>query len=107
MFELKTIRLTKNGSTKKQLILLFDLDSYCPCLYPMLFSMKVLRFQSLFNQSADLIALNLWYSFWFDKYSTSFCESFFSSAYNFEIIQNEIDIFIIYLENNNQINNVL
>lgn len=107
MFELKTIRLTKNGSTKKQLILLFDLDSYCPCLYPMLFSMKVLRFQSLSTQSADLIALKLWYSFWFDKYSTSFCESFFSSAYNFEIIQNEIDNFIIYLENNNQFNNVL
>ncbi|PJI31345.1 hypothetical protein C3420_16920 [Acinetobacter sp. ACNIH3] len=45
MFELKTIRLTKKGSTKKQLILLFHLNSYCPCLYPLLFSMKVLRFQ--------------------------------------------------------------
>lgn len=107
MYELKTIRLTKNGSTKKQLILLFDLDSYCPCLYPLLFSMKVLRFQSLSTQSADLTALKLWYSYWFNKYSTSFCESFYSSAYNFEIIQNEIDNFIIYLENNNQFNNVL
>src|SRR5690606_10613530 len=107
MFELKTIRLTKNSSTKKQLILLFDLDSYCPCLYPLLFSMKVLRFQSLSTQSADLTALKLWYSYWFSKYSTSFCESFFSSAYNFEIIQNEIDNFIIYLENNNQFYNVL
>jgi len=69
--------------------------------------MKVLRFQSLSTQSADLTALKLWYSYWFSKYSTSFCESFFSSAYNFEIIQNEIDNFIIYLENNNQFYNVL
>lgn len=107
MFELKTIQLTKKGSTKKQLILLFDLNSYCPCLYPLLFSMKVLRFQSLSTQSADLTALKLWYSYWFEKYSTSFCESFFSSAYNLEIIQNEIDNFIIYLENNNQFNNIL
>lgn len=107
MFELKTILLSKKNSSKKQFILLFDLDSYCPCLYPMLFSMKVLRFQSLSTQSSDLTALKFWYNFWFDKYSTSFCESFYSSYYNFEIIQNEIDNFIIYLENNNQLNNIL
>jgi len=69
--------------------------------------MKVLRFQSLSTQSSDLTALKFWYNFWFDKYSTSFCESFYSSYYNFEIIQNEIDNFIIYLENNNQLNNIL
>ncbi|MGS0705387.1 site-specific integrase [Acinetobacter sp. ANC 3781] len=64
--------------------------------------MKSLRFQSQSTQHADLISLKFWYEFWFDKFSTSFCESFYSSSYNFEIIQNEIDSFIIYLENNNK-----
>src|SRR5690606_2681318 len=40
------------------------------------------------------------YEFWFEKFATSFCESFYSTSYNFEIIQVEIDNFIVYLENN-------
>lgn len=102
MFTLKTIKLIKKVSNENQITLLFDLNSSCPCLYPMLYTMKSLRFQSLSTQHADLIALKFWYEFWFDKFSTSFCESFYSSSYNFEIIQNEIDSFIIYLENNNK-----
>ena len=100
MFALKTIHLEKKVSNENQIILLFDLDTTCPCLYPMLYTMKFLRFQSISTQHADLIALKFWYDFWFEKFATSFCESFFSTSYNFEIIQSEIDNFIIYLENN-------
>ena len=100
MFALKTIHLEKKVSNENQIILLFDLDSSCPCLYPMLYTMKFLRFQSISTQHADLIAIKFWYEFWHEKFSTSFCESFYSTAYNFEIIQGEIDNFIVYLENN-------
>ena len=91
MFALKTIHLEKKFSNENQIILLFDLDSSCPCLYPMLYTMKFLRFQSISTQHADLIAIKFWYEFWFEKFATSFCESFYSSSYNFEIIQSEIE----------------
>lgn len=107
MFELKTVSLTKKVSNEKKITLLFDTDSCCPCLYPLLYSIKILRFQSPSTQYSDLTALKSWYKFWFEKYSTSFCESFYSSSYNLEIIQNEIDNFIIYLENNNELNNII
>ena len=105
MFALKTIHLEKKVSNENQIILLFDLDSSCPCLYPMLYTMKFLRFQSISTQHADLIAIKFWYEFWFEKFSTSFCESFYSTSYNFEIIQGEIDNFIVYLENNKKVDN--
>ncbi|WP_209826192.1 site-specific integrase [Acinetobacter guillouiae] len=103
MFALKTIHLEKKVSNDNQIILLFDLDSSCPCLYPMLYTMKSLRFQSISTQHADLIALKFWYEFWYEKFTTSFCESFYSTFYNFELIQCEIDNFIVYLENNKKI----
>ena len=61
MFALKTIHLEKKVSNENQIILLFDLDSSCPCLYPMLYTMKFIRFQSISTQHADLIALKFWY----------------------------------------------
>ena len=103
MFDLKTIHLEKKVSNENRIILLFDLDSSCPCMYPMLYTMKFLRFQSVSTQHADLIAIKFWYKFWYEKFSTSFCESFFSTSYNFEIIQDEIDNFIIYLEDNRKV----
>lgn len=103
MFALKTIHLEKKVSNENQIILLFDLDSFCPCMYPMLYTMKFLRFQSISTQHADLIAIKFWYEFWFEKFATSFCESFYSTSYNFEIIQCEIDNFIVYLENNKKL----
>ncbi len=103
MFALKTIHLDKKVSNENQIILLFDMNSSCPCMYPMLYTMKSLRFESISTQHADLIALKFWYKFWYEKFSTSFCESFFSTLYNFEIIQNEIDNYIIYLENNKKV----
>lgn len=103
MFALKTIHLEKKVSNDNQIILLFDLDSSCPCMYPMLYMMKSLRFQSVSTQHADLIAIKFWYKFWYEKFSTSFCESFFSTSYNFEIIQDEIDNFITYLEDNKKV----
>ncbi|HGW3419172.1 TPA: site-specific integrase, partial [Acinetobacter nosocomialis] len=54
MFALKTIHLEKKVSNENQIILLFDLDSFCPCMYPMLYTMKFLRFQSISTQHADL-----------------------------------------------------
>lgn len=107
MFTLKTIYLERKVSNENQIILLFDLASSCPCLYPMLYTMKSLRFQSISTQHADLIAIKFWYQFWFEKFSTSFCESFYSTSYDFGIIQNEIDNFIIYLESNKKINKTL
>lgn len=107
MFALKTIHLEKKVSNGNQIILLFDLDISCPCLYPMLYTMKFLRFQSISTQHADLIAIKFWYEFWYEKFATSFCESFYSTSYNFEIIQVEIDNFIVYLENNKKIENNL
>src|SRR5690606_8355580 len=98
MFALKTIHLKKKDSNENQIILLFDLDLSCPCLYHMLYTMKFLRFQSISTQHTDLIAIKFWYEFWHEKFSTSFCESFHSTSYNFEIIQGEIDNFIVYLE---------
>ncbi|MCM1959098.1 site-specific integrase [Acinetobacter modestus] len=103
MFALKTIHLEKKVSNENQIILLFDLDASCPCLYPMLYTMKSLRFQSVSTQHADLIALKFWYEFWYEKFATSFCESFYSTSYNFELIQCEIDNFIVYLENNKKL----
>ncbi|MCT9208361.1 site-specific integrase [Acinetobacter baumannii] len=107
MFALKTIHLEKKVSNENQIILLFDLNSSCPCLYPLLYTMKSLRFQSISTQHADLIAIKFWYEFWHEKFSTSFCESFYSTSYNFEIIQGEIDNFIVYLENNKKIDSNL
>lgn len=103
MFALKTIHLDKKVSNENQIILLFDLNSSCPCMYPMLYTMKSLRFESISTQNADLNALK----FWYEKFSTSFCESFFSTLYNFEIIQNEIDNYIIYLENKKKLKKTL
>lgn len=91
--------MEKKVSNENQMILLFDLDSFCPCLYPMLYTMKFLRFQSLSTQHTDLMAIK----FWFEKFATSFCEPFYSTSYNFEIIQGEIDNFIVHLENNKKI----
>lgn len=107
MITLKKIKLKTKVMNRDQIVLLFDLQSSCPCLYPLLYSLKILRFQSLSTQESDLIALKFWYQFWFEKYSTSFCESFYSTSYNFEIIQNEIDNFIIFLENDKKIENKL
>lgn len=103
MFIIKTIHLHKKISNENKINLLFDLNSSSPCLYPMLYSIKELRFQSTSTQYADLIAIKFWYEFWYEKFSTSFCASFFSSSYNFERIQSEVDNFIVYLENNRKL----
>lgn len=103
MFEVKSILFEEMISNENEIKLLFDTESTLPCLFPLLFSLKNLRFQSLSTQYSDLKALKDWYVFWYKKYSTSFCDSFYSSNYNFEFIKNDIDNFIIYLENNNDI----
>lgn len=104
MFAVEKIRLKKKISNTNELSLLFDTNTSCPCMYPLLYSMKSLRFRGPSTQNADLTALQFWYDFWYVKFSTSFCESFYSSSYNLEIIQNEIDNFIVYLENNRNYN---
>lgn len=99
MFALKTIHLKNKVLNENQIILLFDLVASCPCLYPMLCTMKSLRFQSGSTQHADLIALKFWYEFWFQKYSISFCKSFLSLGYEPEIYLSEINNFMFFLEN--------
>jgi len=103
MFFTKTIHLSKENSKKNKIALLFDEATSSPCLYPLLFSIAALSDKSLATQQSDMLALKYWYEFWYQKYSTTFCESFYSTSYNFEIIQSEIDNFIIYLENNKKI----
>lgn len=106
MFEVKSIQLEQKKSNKNEIKLLFDTESTFPCLFPLLFSLRVIRFQSLSTQYSDLIALKDWYVFWYKKHSISFCDFFYSSNYNFELIYEEIDNFIIYLENNNDLSHV-
>lgn len=103
MFTLKTIHLKKEVSKENRIVLLLNLNASCPSMYPLLYSIQLLRYQALSTQYNDLIALKFWYIFWHQKFSTSFCASFYSSSYNFEMVQDEIDNFIIYLENNKEI----
>lgn len=103
MFVVKTIKLSKTYSNQNCIVLLFDTSTTVPCLYPLLYSTIVLRFQSLATQQSDLLALKFWYAFWYQKYSTLFCESFFSYQYEPEIFLNEIDNFIVFLENNKKL----
>ncbi|MDV2442006.1 site-specific integrase [Acinetobacter gerneri] len=103
MFVVKTIKLSKKYSNQNHVVLLFDTSTTVPCLYPLLYSTTVLRFQSIATQQSDMLALKFWYEFWYQKYSTLFCESFFSSKYEPEIFLNEIDNFIVFLENNKKL----
>lgn len=103
MFVIKTIQLSKRYSNQNRIVLLFDTSTTVPCLYPLLYSTTVLRFQSFATQQADMLALKFWYEFWHQKYSTLFCESFLSSKYEPEIFLNEIDNFIVFLENNKKL----
>ena len=99
MFVVKTIKLSKKYSNQNHIVLLFDASATVPCLYPLLYSTTVLRFQSFATQQSDMLALK----FWYQKYSTLFCESFLSSKYEPEIFLNEIDNFIVFLENNKKL----
>ena len=103
MFVVKTIKLSKKYSNQNHIVLLFDTSATIPCLYPLLYSTTVLRFQSIATQQSDMLALKFWYEFWYQKYSTLFCESFLSSKYEPEIFLNEIDNFIVFLENNKKL----
>lgn len=103
MFVVKTIKLSKKYSNQNHIVLLFDASTTVPCLYPLLYSTTILRFQSFATQQSDMLALKFWYEFWYQKYSTLFCESFLSSKYEPEIFLNEIDNFIVFLENNKKL----
>ncbi|QDB81958.1 site-specific integrase [Acinetobacter pittii] len=99
MFFIKTIHLSKKDLNENKIALLFDETTSSPCLYPLLYSLSILRYQSVATQQADMLALQFWYQFWYQKYSTIFCESFFSTRYDPEIYISEIDNFMIFLEN--------
>lgn len=103
MFVVKTIKLSKNYSNQNHIVLLFDTSATVPCLYPLLYSLTALRFQSFATQQSDMLALKFWYEFWYQKYSTLFCESFLSSKYEPEIFLSELDSFIVFLENNKKL----
>ena len=103
MFFIKTIKLSKKNLNQNRMVLLFDTSTTSPCLYPLLYSLSTLRYQSFATQQSDMIALQFWYDFWFQKYSTSFCESFLSLGYEPEIYLSEIDNFMFFLENSRKI----
>ena len=103
MFVVKTIKLSKKYSNQNHIVLVFDASATVPSLYPILYSTTVLRFQSFATQQSDMLALKFWYEFWYQKYSTLFCESFLNSKYEPEIFLNEIDNFIVFLENNKKL----
>ena len=50
MFVVKTIKLSKKYSNQNHIVLLFDASATVPCLYPLLYSTAVLRFQSFATQ---------------------------------------------------------
>lgn len=102
MFFIKTIKLAKKYSNDNRIILLFDETTSNPCLYPLLYSLSFLRFQSFSTQQSDLLALQFWYEFWFKKNKTHFCKTFFQSGYNPDTYLNEIDNFTLFLENDKQ-----
>lgn len=64
MFVVKTIQLSKKYSNQNQIVLLFDTLTTVPCLYPLLYSTAILRFQSFATQQSDMLALKFWYEFW-------------------------------------------
>ncbi|MDV7470799.1 site-specific integrase [Acinetobacter baumannii] len=103
MYVLKTIKLSKKKLNENKIILLFDTSTSAPCLYSFLFSLSILRFQSLSTQQADLIAVKIWYEYWYTKHCTTFCQSFLTSTYDPDIYLNEIDNFIFFLENYNDL----
>lgn len=98
MFFTKTIHLSKENSKKNKIALLFDESTSSPCLYPLLFSIAVLSDKSLATQQSDMLALKYWYEFWYQKYSTTFCESFLSTKYDPNIYIKEIDNFMFFLK---------
>jgi hypothetical protein len=56
MFFIKTIKLSKNIQMKIRIILFkFDHLISAPCLYPLLYCMGSLRFQSIATQQSDLL----------------------------------------------------
>jgi hypothetical protein len=79
MFEVKSIQLEQKISNENEIKLLFNTESTFPCLFPLLFSLRVIRFQSLSTQYSDLMALKDWYIFWYKN-------TLFPSA-NFSILQ--------------------
>ena len=53
MFVVKTIKISKNYSNQNHIVLLFDTSATVPCLYPLLYSTAVLRFQSFATQQSE------------------------------------------------------
>ncbi|QIC62707.1 hypothetical protein FSC05_15005 (plasmid) [Acinetobacter indicus] len=55
MFFLKTIKLSKKHSTQNRIVVLFNASTTTACLYPLLYSLSVLRFQSVATQQSDML----------------------------------------------------
>lgn len=98
MFYIKEIKLSEKIFGRNKIVLLFDEETSSPCLYPLLYSIDSLGRQKLETQNFDISALQLWYYFWYRKYSTVFCASFLSSNYEPHIFYFEISNFWGFLE---------
>ncbi|ALF58908.1 site-specific integrase [Psychrobacter urativorans] len=103
MLKIKSITLNNSN----QLSLLFDSTTTLPCLYPMLYINSSLRFKSESTQQAYLQGIKQWYEFWREKHDQSFCDYFREYKSNPELMIKEIDSFILYLENIQEIDQKL
>lgn len=81
--------------------------SHCACLYPLLYSMSTLRFKSESTQQTYLQGVKQWYEFWQEKYHQSFCMYFYERKSDPQLMIQEVDNFIVYLENERVFNNNL
>lgn len=101
MFKIKTITLKKKISNRNKIHILFDENTFCPCLYPLIFSFEKIRFQSLSTQYSDLSAIKIWYEFWYFKHNYIFCVFLHEEEWSIRKINKitqELDAFLIYLE---------
>lgn len=103
MLKIKSITLNNSN----QLSLLFDGTTALPCLYPMFYINSSLKFKSESTQQAYLQGIKQWYEFWREKHNQSFCKYFREYKSNPELMIKEVDSFILYLENMQEIDQKL
>lgn len=97
--------ITLNNSNR--ISFLFDSNTTLPCLYPMLYINSSLKFKSEATQQAYLQGIKQWYEFWLEKYDHSFCKYFRGHKSNPELMIKEVDSFILYLENMQEVDQKL
>lgn len=103
MFKLKQINL----SNSEQIYLLFNTQTTLPPLYSTLFILNTLKYKSESTQKTYIYSLKLWHDYWFEKHQETFCKYFYLNKNNPSLMIQEIDSFMLFLENNQKLDNKL